>query len=282
MLRARLVTAKLFISQGFAGSKTGGSIQFGFKKACGASVSRLDGTFFRVNVTIDYLEVGQAPIGEQIRPRRFPVFAPHPKQRDAVVNFGILPQPSAALAAAQRLQPPQEPGVVTRHVPKLPRDHTGAMPSRIHVGAATPKIDMPTEAIDRLAAHAAESWTLHVCAFAIGVRSSSICGRQSMLAVIAELPTAVDVWCLVTHHAAAVGTDVPEPDVVAPDDDDVRPLWLRLRMYRTGKPEQRGHRYARKHVEFWPIGFFWSSNLDRTHGFLQILIRSNKPPQRKT
>jgi hypothetical protein len=34
------------------------SIQFGFKKACGASISRLDGTFCRVNVTIDYLEVG--------------------------------------------------------------------------------------------------------------------------------------------------------------------------------------------------------------------------------
>ena len=119
------------------------SIQFGFKKACGASVSRLDGTFCRVNVTIDYLEVWQAPIGKQIRPRRFPVFAPHPKQRNAVVNFGTLPQPSAALTAAPRLQPPQEPGVVTRHVPKLPRDHTGAVPVRIHIGAAIPQIDMP-------------------------------------------------------------------------------------------------------------------------------------------
>ena len=131
------------------------SIQFGFKKACGASVSRLDGTFCRVNLTIDYLEVGQAPIGEQIRPRRFPALVPNPKQRDAVVNFGTLPQPSAALTAAPRLQPPQEPGVVTRHVPKLPGDHTVAMPSRIHVGAAIPQIDMPTEAIDRLAAYAA-------------------------------------------------------------------------------------------------------------------------------
>ena len=28
------------------------------------------------------------------------MFAPHPKQRDAVVNFGALPQPPAALAAA--------------------------------------------------------------------------------------------------------------------------------------------------------------------------------------
>ena len=141
-----------------------------------------------MNVTIDYLEVWQAPIGEQIRPRRFPVFAPHPKQRDAVVNFGALPPPSAALAAAPRLQPPQEPDVVTWRVPKLPRDHTGAVPVRIHVGTAIPQIDMPTEAIDRLAAHAAESRTLRICAFAIGRGWRSICGRQSMVAVIAELP----------------------------------------------------------------------------------------------
>jgi hypothetical protein len=68
-----------------------------------------------------------------------------------VVNFGVLPQPSAALTAAPRLQPPQEPGEVARRIPKLPRDHTGAVPVRVHIGAAIPQIDMPTEAIDRLA-----------------------------------------------------------------------------------------------------------------------------------
>jgi hypothetical protein len=120
--------------------------------ACGAPVSRLDGTFCRVNVTIDYLEVRRAPIVEQIRPRRFPVLAPNPKQRDAVVNFGALPQPSAALAAAPPLQSPEELGVAIRRVPKLPRDHAGAVPVRIHIGAGIPQIDMPTEAIDRLAA----------------------------------------------------------------------------------------------------------------------------------
>ena len=64
-----------------------------------------------MNVAIDYLEVWQAPIGEQIRPRRFPVLTPHAKQRDAVVNFGALSKPSAALAAAPCLQPPQERGL---------------------------------------------------------------------------------------------------------------------------------------------------------------------------
>jgi len=55
---------------------------------------------------INYLEIWQAPIVEQIWPRRLLVLAPHPKQRDTVVNFGALPQPTAGLAAAPPLQPP--------------------------------------------------------------------------------------------------------------------------------------------------------------------------------
>jgi hypothetical protein len=41
----------------------------------------------------------------------------------------------------------------------------------------------------------------------------------------------VQVWCPSGHHAAVVGADVPDADVIAHDDDDVRPLsrrWLWL------------------------------------------------------
>ena len=48
-----------------------------------------------MNVTIDYLEVWQAPIVEQCRPWRIPVFAPYPKQRDSVVNLGVCGGASA-------------------------------------------------------------------------------------------------------------------------------------------------------------------------------------------
>jgi hypothetical protein len=106
-----------------------------------------------------------------------------------VVNFGTLPQTPAALAAAPPLQPSEEPGVAIRRVPKLPRDHAGAVPVRVHVSAAVPQIDMPTEAIDRLAAHAAESRTLDKCAFAIGCGWSSVCSWQSMLAIVVKLPS---------------------------------------------------------------------------------------------
>jgi hypothetical protein len=58
-------------------------------EACG-SVSRLNSAFCGVNVAIDYLEIWQAPIVEQIWPLRFPVFAPDPKQWHTVVNFRAL------------------------------------------------------------------------------------------------------------------------------------------------------------------------------------------------
>jgi hypothetical protein len=62
-----------------------------FEEACGASILRFGGAFCGVNIAIYYLEVRQAPIAQQIRPRRFPVLVPNPKQRNAVVNFGALP-----------------------------------------------------------------------------------------------------------------------------------------------------------------------------------------------
>src|SRR5262249_49081004 len=108
------------------------------------------------NVAINYLEIWQAPIAEQLRPLRFPVLAPNPKQREPVVDFGALPQASAALAAAPSLQPSQEPNVAVRRGPKLPGNNAGAVPVRVHVRAAVPQVDMPAEAIDRLATHAAE------------------------------------------------------------------------------------------------------------------------------
>src|SRR5262245_30041970 len=40
---------------------------------------------------------------------------------------------------------------------------------------------------------------------------------------------AVYVWSLVAHHPAAMGTDVPETDVVAPDDDNIGLFLLCLR-----------------------------------------------------
>jgi hypothetical protein len=46
--------------------------------------------------------------------------------------------------------------MTARRIPELPRDHASAVPDCILVYACVPHIDMPTEAINRLTAHAAE------------------------------------------------------------------------------------------------------------------------------
>ena len=57
----------------------------------GAAVSRLGRAFGSVDTPIYHLEVRQAPIMQERRPRHVTAFSPHPKQRYAMVNFGALP-----------------------------------------------------------------------------------------------------------------------------------------------------------------------------------------------
>jgi hypothetical protein len=71
-----------------------------------APVARFICAFCGVDVLIDHLKVWQAPIPQQLRPRRVSMIAPHSKQRDAMVNLGGLPKTPAGLAAAPRLQAP--------------------------------------------------------------------------------------------------------------------------------------------------------------------------------
>ncbi len=55
---------------------------------------------------------------------------------------------------------------------------------------------------------------------------------------------AIDVGRTSTHHAAMVGADIPDADVVAHDDDNVWTLWRRLRL-RAGRLGQ-GDRHQRR------------------------------------
>ena len=103
-----------------------------------APVVRLGRAFGGVSVTIDRLQVGQAPIVEQRWPWRIAPFAPHPKQRHSVIDLGGLPEPSAALGAAPDLQAAQKSHFVARCIPELPRDHAGAVPVRFFVCTTRP------------------------------------------------------------------------------------------------------------------------------------------------
>jgi hypothetical protein len=71
----------------FGGKADIGRFSSGSESLRLASVPRLDGAFGNVDVAIDYLEVWQAPVGEQLRPWDVPVFLPYSKQRDMVIHF---------------------------------------------------------------------------------------------------------------------------------------------------------------------------------------------------
>jgi hypothetical protein len=105
---------------------------------------------FLCDLTIDQLEVWQAPEAEQLRPGNFTVLIPHPKEGDAMVNFRI--PASAGLAAATCLKAAQQFRLVTRGIPELPCHYARTVPIRIPVGTRTPEIDTPPETINCLTA----------------------------------------------------------------------------------------------------------------------------------
>ena len=66
-----------------------------------------------MDVAVNHLKVWQTPKIEQTRPGRVSVFAPDAEKRDAMVNFGIPPQPPAALSAPPTLDAPQQLDLAT-------------------------------------------------------------------------------------------------------------------------------------------------------------------------
>src|SRR3982751_2915457 len=110
------------------------------------------------------------------------MLAPYPKQRYAMIDFAGFPQPRAGLGAAPLLQPPQQLGIIARRVPKPPRDHARRMPARVLVGAAMPQVFVPAEPVNRLPAHAAETWPARKRFLAVGRGRSAKADRQILLA----------------------------------------------------------------------------------------------------
>ena len=108
-----------------------------------APVPRFGRAFSGMDVAINHLKVGQSPKIEQTRPGRVSVFAPDAEKRDAMVNFGIPPQPPAALSAPPTLDAPQQLNLAIGRIPELPGDHASAVPHRILVGTALPKVNVP-------------------------------------------------------------------------------------------------------------------------------------------
>src|SRR5262249_59718473 len=90
------------------------------------------------------------------------------------------------------LQALEDARMIARRRPKIPRHHAGRMPDGIPVRAAIPKVDVPAEPVDRLAADAAESRPAGVAPLAIGRwRSPETCRQPIRLAIIRLAPCRV-------------------------------------------------------------------------------------------
>src|SRR3954469_2133099 len=74
-----------------------------------------------------------------------------------MVDFSGLPKPEATLGATVTLDAFQNPVIIAGGRPEVPRHHAGGMPRSVKVRSALPQVEMPTETIDRLAAHAASA-----------------------------------------------------------------------------------------------------------------------------
>src|SRR5262245_4148643 len=105
-----------------------------------------------------------------------------------MVNLGGLPEPATSFRAAPLLQSTQELGVIARRIPQPPRRDTGRVPGRIHVRSAIPQVLVPAEAIDGLAAYAAEARSARKCLFAIGRWRRPKAYRQTALAPLSQPP----------------------------------------------------------------------------------------------
>jgi hypothetical protein len=81
------------------------------------AIARLLGALLHVSGSIDDLQVRDAPVAQQCRPRSFAVISPDFEQGNAVIDLGILDQPFAGCEAAALLKNLQVPDMTARHNP---------------------------------------------------------------------------------------------------------------------------------------------------------------------
>lgn len=145
-----------------------------------------------MDVAIDYLEIWQAPVGEQLRPLDVPVFLPYAKQGDPVIYFGVPPQPSACLETASSLKTTQERCLAIRCIPELPGNNASTVPNCFLIWPGTPRVRVPAEAINRLTADAAKTRTQVVNSLAVRSRRHSEGCCQTRFAIVTDAPGPAD------------------------------------------------------------------------------------------
>ena len=110
-----------------------------------------------MNVAINHLKVGKSPIAKQFRPPFIPMVTPDLKQRDPVIDLGLLPEPGACLPASPPLEATEETCLTIWCVPELPGNNASTMPYRIFIWPGVPQILVPAELVNWLPADAAKA-----------------------------------------------------------------------------------------------------------------------------
>jgi hypothetical protein len=117
----------------------------------------LDSALRAVRQTGHHLEVRDAPVAEEARPRLPPVVAPDAEQGHPVVHVGGGRQTLVRHGATKPLKPLERSRMDMGRRPQFPGDRTGLVPGRAAARAAVaPQVPVPAVPKDRLAAHAAE------------------------------------------------------------------------------------------------------------------------------
>ena len=81
------------------------------------ALARLLGALLHVSGSIDDLQVRDAPVGQQCRPRSIAIISPDLEQGNAVIDLGILDQAFAGCEAAALLKNLQVPDMIARRNP---------------------------------------------------------------------------------------------------------------------------------------------------------------------
>ena len=145
-----------------------------------------------MDVAIDYLEVWQSPVVEQLRPSFIAMVAPNSKQGDAMIYLGVPPQPSACLETASPLNTTQKRCLAIRSIPELPGNNASTVPNRFLIWPGTPRVRVPAEAINRLTADAAKTRTQAVGSPAVRSWGCSECSCQTRFAIVTDAPGPAD------------------------------------------------------------------------------------------
>lgn len=138
---------------------------------------------------VDHLEIGNAPIGQEVRPWLLAMVVPDPEQRYAMVYLGFSQESPPGFVAAPLLKGLQEAKLTAWRGPELPGRNAAGVPACVLVvPACAPEIAVPAKAENWLTADAAMTRALGKFLLPVGRGRRSKARRQAQSPLAADPP----------------------------------------------------------------------------------------------